>query len=231
MSSPLENSVASIQRAVRAKDAYTAGHNQRVAGFAANLASSVGVSGASVALIRLGGLLHDVGKIGIPDVVLLKPTALDAADRLTMHRHGPIGFDICEPLQIDSVASQIVRSHHERLDGSGYPDGLRGSQIPLAVQIVGVVDIVDALLTHRVYRRALSLEDTWDILYEEATRGLHDKCLVEECIRLMASGRLFSANCSSDTPELLGSKRSANGAEASPGDNVPSIVSIASSSS
>lgn len=205
MSLTLENFVACIQRAVRAKDNYTAGHNQRVARYAVNIANSVGLSAASVDTIQLGGVLHDAGKIGIPDAVLLKPTALDATDRLTLHRHGPLGCDICEPLHIDPGALQIVRCHHERLDGSGYPDGLRGNQIPLEVQIVGIVDLVDALLTRRVYRPAMSMEDTWEILHEEATRGLHDKCLVEQCIRLMASGQLFSMEHLGDIPEQVGS--------------------------
>jgi HD-GYP domain-containing protein (c-di-GMP phosphodiesterase class II) len=197
----LETFVACIQRAVRAKDNYTAGHNQRVARYAANLASSVGLSAASIDTIQLGGVLHDAGKIGIPDAILLKPTTLDVADRLTLHRHGPIGCDICEPLHINPLALQIVRCHHERLDGSGYPDGLRGSQIPLEVQIVGIVDVVDALLTRRVYRSAMSIEDTWEILHEEATRGLHDKCLVEQCIRLMAAGQFFAVGHLDDIPE------------------------------
>jgi putative two-component system response regulator len=188
---PLANVVTSLNRAVRAKDPYTMGHNERVASYAVNLARRVGVDSRTIDWIRVGGQLHDVGKVGISDAVLQKSMPFTADERLEMRLHSDLGFNICEPLGLAREVLDIVRHHHERLDGSGYPDRLHGSQITLAVQIVGLVDIVDALLTTRVYRAALAMDNVWDILYEEALSGLHDPQLVETCIQNMASGELF----------------------------------------
>jgi HD-GYP domain-containing protein (c-di-GMP phosphodiesterase class II) len=198
MSVPLVQLIDAFQRAVRAKDAYTADHNQRVSRYAQNFARVIGLSGDSIQAIAIGGQLHDVGKIGVADTILQKPSHLSRGEYQHIQRHSALGHDICEPLGLNSLTLDIIRSHHERLDGSGYPDGLRGSLIPIEVQIVAIADIVDALITHRVYRDAYSIEDTWDILYDEAMRGLHDVSLVNECIRLMSTGDFFTASFDRD---------------------------------
>jgi HD-GYP domain-containing protein (c-di-GMP phosphodiesterase class II) len=194
ISIPLANVISSLQQAVKAKDAYTAGHNRRVARYAVNLATAVGLGAESIRAVDVGGQLHDVGKIGVADRVLMKPARLTADEFKEVSRHSTIGGEICRRLELDPLVLDIVRLHHERLDGSGYPNGLGGSQIPLEVQIVGVVDVVDALLTHRLYRSAYSMEDTWNILDDEASRGLHDADLINACIRAMASGELFESS-------------------------------------
>jgi HD-GYP domain-containing protein (c-di-GMP phosphodiesterase class II) len=188
---PSENAIDAIQRVVKDRDAYTAGHNQRVSIYAMNLANAIGLEADSIRAIGIGGRLHDVGKIAIKDEVLLKPTRLNLLESLEIQRHCAIGRDICEPLGLEPLVLDIVHHHHERLNGSGYPDGLLGSQIPLEVQIVCAADVVDALYSRRVYRDAYAMEDVWDILSEEASRGLHDTALVNECIRIMANGDLF----------------------------------------
>jgi HD-GYP domain-containing protein (c-di-GMP phosphodiesterase class II) len=188
-----ENAIDALQRAVKARDAYTAGHNQRVSTYAINLAKAIDLDPDRILAIEIGGKLHDVGKIAIPDGVLLKPTKLNSNECQEIQRHSALGRDICEPLRLDPLILDIIHHHHERLDGSGYPDGLHGSQIPLEVQIVCVTDVVDALLTHRVYRNACPMEVVWEILCNESSRGLHDKALVNECIRIMANGAIFAS--------------------------------------
>lgn len=201
---PLEHAIDALQRAVHAKDAYTAAHNERVARYAVNLARAIGLTCVQIDEISLGALLHDVGKIGISDQVLLKPATLTSEELLLIQQHSSLGQEICEPLGLTPVSLSVVRHHHERMNGRGYPDGLRGSQIPIEVQVVAVADIVDALLTNRVYRHGYPLEKAWDILHDEASRGLHDSTLVEECIRLMASGELFSDSGDTRVMMLLG---------------------------
>jgi HD-GYP domain-containing protein (c-di-GMP phosphodiesterase class II) len=204
MSMSLGPTIDAFQRAVRVKDAYTAGHNQRVSQYAKNLAQAVGLSADSICAIAIGGQLHDVGKIGVADAILQKPSRLTRGEFLEVQRHSALGHHICEPLGLNRLILDIVRSHHERLDGSGYPDGLRGSLIPVEVQIVAIADIIDALITHRVYKKAYSVENAWDILYDEASRGLHDVSLVNECIRLMANGDFFCTSLDSkEAPHSL----------------------------
>ncbi|MCG8586693.1 MAG: HD domain-containing protein [Pirellulales bacterium] len=188
-----DNAINALQRAVKAKDAYTAGHNQRVARYAINLAKAIGLNSERIRSVEIGGQLHDVGKVAVTDGVLLKSSKLTSDEFQEIQRHSAIGRDICQPLGLDPLVLDIIHHHHERLDGSGYPDGLRGSQIPLEVQIVGIADVVDALLTNRVYRKAYPMEDVWDILCDESSRGLHDSDLVNECIRIMATGAFFAS--------------------------------------
>ena len=135
------------------KDVYTRGHSRRVSRYAARTAVLLGISGHPLDQIRLGGELHDIGKIGTRDSVLRKPGPLTPGEFEEIKRHVTEGEDILEPLRRDSpLVLQIVRSHHERLDGSGFPDGLKGDAIPLCARIVAVVDAFDAMTTNRAYR-------------------------------------------------------------------------------
>ena len=135
------------------KDSYTRGHSQRVSRYAVRTANLLGFSGDVLDEIRLGGELHDIGKIGTRDAVLRKPGPLTPAEFEEIKRHVIEGEEILEPLRGDHpLVLQIVRSHHERMDGSGFPDGLRGGLIPLPARIVAVVDAFDAMTTERSYR-------------------------------------------------------------------------------
>jgi putative two-component system response regulator len=151
-----EQFVGQIQMAVRMlekKDVYTRGHSQRVSRYAVKTAVMLGLSGEVLDQIRLGGELHDIGKIGTRDVVLQKPGPLTPAEFEEIKKHVTEGEEILEPLRRQHpLVLQIVRNHHERLDGSGFPDGLTGSAIPLVARLVAVVDAFDAMTTNRSYR-------------------------------------------------------------------------------
>jgi len=135
------------------KDEYTRGHSQRVSRYAVRTAVLLGFSGDTLDQIRLGGELHDIGKIGTRDAVLRKPGPLTAIEFEEIKKHVIEGEEILEPLRRDHpLVLQIVRSHHERMDGSGFPDGLRGPAIPMPARIVAVADAFDAMTTERTYR-------------------------------------------------------------------------------
>jgi putative two-component system response regulator len=163
--------ILSLALTVEARDPYTVGHCERLAAYAAAIGRALGLPGDEVLTLQRGGFLHDVGKIGVPDAVLLKTTRLDAAEFAQMQAHTTIGERLCGELRSLRPVRAIVRSHHERLDGSGYPDGLRGDAIPLTAQIVGIVDAYDAMTTTRPYRAALGEARACDELERDAREG------------------------------------------------------------
>jgi putative two-component system response regulator len=146
--------VAALANAVEAKDVTTESHCQRLAGYAGRLAQTIGLDGADLRAVTYGALLHDVGKIGIAESILTKPGPLTDAEWAEMRRHPEIGEQICAPLASSRQFIPIIRGHHERWDGRGYPDGLRGEDIPLGARIVGLVDAFDAMVNDRPYRPA-----------------------------------------------------------------------------
>jgi HD-GYP domain-containing protein (c-di-GMP phosphodiesterase class II) len=159
----LEDSYTTTVRALAAalelRDDATGGHASRVAGLALTLAEMVDPALAAVRQTEYGFLLHDIGKIGIPDGILLKPGALDPGEREKMERHPALGGGIVAQIPyLSGTALQIVAAHHERWDGLGYPNGLRGEQIPLAARIFALADTFDAMTNDRPYRRALTVE-------------------------------------------------------------------------
>jgi putative two-component system response regulator len=178
----LENSESvlfAFAQAVEAKDPYTIGHSQRVANFSLDLGKALGVSAETLRDLRCGGLLHDIGKIGVPDNVLSKPGKLSPEEFLLIQRHTIIGERICSPLRSLGGVLPLIRSHHERIDGSGYPDGLKGKEIPSSVQILSVADTFDALTSHRPYRSPVTLPDVERIFTEEAAAGRFDADLIQ----------------------------------------------------
>jgi putative nucleotidyltransferase with HDIG domain len=150
--------ITSLARTVEAKDPYTAGHTERVADIALLLAAELGFDEAQLPAINMGAIIHDIGKVGIPDAVLLKPGPLTDEEMRTMREHTEVSSYIIADLELPAVVEQMVRSHHERYDGGGYPDGLRGEEIPLAARILSVADVVDAMTSDRPYRNALPLD-------------------------------------------------------------------------
>jgi putative two-component system response regulator len=156
-----EQTVRRLAAAVEARDHETAEHIERVGDYSALVASWLGMSAEHCELIRRSSTLHDVGKIGVADEILLKPGPLTPAERVAMQRHAKIGHDILVGSELDllDLAATIAWTHHERVDGSGYPRGLAGSEIPLEGRIVAVVDVYDALTSDRPYRRALAPEN------------------------------------------------------------------------
>jgi putative two-component system response regulator len=167
---------------IEARDTYTEGHCQRLAAYAVMLGRALGLDRDELAALEYGGFLHDLGKIGVPDAVLLKPATLTADEHHRMQQHTIIGDRLCGGLRSLARVRGIVRHHHERLDGSGYPDGLRGDAIPLLAQVIGIVDVYDALTTARPYKEALARERARDELRDEAERGWRRKDLVETFI-------------------------------------------------
>jgi putative two-component system response regulator len=180
-----ESVITSLALTVEARDATTDGHCQRLAHYATALGVAVGMGEDEVASLERGGYLHDVGKIGIPDTILLKPGQLTREEYVLMQQHTVIGERLCGNLRSLAPVRPIVRHHHERLNGSGYPDGLRGDAIPLSAQIVGIVDAFDAITMSRPYRAPRSREQAFDELVADGQSGLFDRELVSEFLRLV----------------------------------------------
>jgi len=156
--------VRALSNAVEARDAYTGKHAERVTAYGIEIARAVGVSIADTRELEFGFLLHDIGKLGIPDAILYKPGALTDNERALMTQHPLIGAQIVDDIEFLAPAARVVRSHHERWDGSGYPDGLAGEEIPLAARVFSVADVLDALTTDRPYRHALPLSKAREMI-------------------------------------------------------------------
>jgi len=164
---------------------YTQGHLRRVGMYSMELGRRIGVDATQLATLQMGGVLHDIGKAWIPRAILHKRSALTEQERATMQRHSVIGYELLKPLPGFRAVLPIVRWHHERLDGTGYPDGLAGLEIPLLTRIVSVADVFDALSTDRPYRKALTLEECKTIMTEEAHAGKLDGQLVAVLIKAL----------------------------------------------
>ena len=180
----------SLGRIVEARDPYTEGHCERLAHYALALGQDLNLEHADLHALYRGAFLHDIGKIGIPDRVLLKKTRLTRAEYALMKQHPVIGDELCRTLRSLESVSPIVRHHHERVDGGGYPDGLAGDRIPFLAQIVTVVDIFDSVTTTRPYRKALSTVKAFEVLRQQAETGGCAKSLVDRFIDLHDRGQL-----------------------------------------
>ncbi|OFW47160.1 MAG: hypothetical protein A3J29_02145 [Acidobacteria bacterium RIFCSPLOWO2_12_FULL_67_14b] len=175
----------SLALTVEARDSYTEGHCERLATYAMALGTALGLGDAEQAVLRRGGFLHDVGKIGIADSLLLKPEPLTRHEYEVVKRHPAIGERLLGDLKTLAPVRPIVRHHHERLDGSGYPDGLRGDEIPLLAHIVSIVDAFDAMTTERPYRAARSFQVACQELRADVARGKMSRDLVEAFVRVI----------------------------------------------
>jgi putative two-component system response regulator len=169
-----ETVLCSLARGIEAKDRYTEGHCDRLSRYAVALAERIGLPEEQRTDLRRGGIVHDIGKITVPDFVLRKPGPLEAAERKLIEEHPIAGERICAPLKTFRDVLPIIRSHHEKQDGTGYPDHLKGEEIPLTARVLQTVDIYDALTTDRPYRQALSRKKALEIMCEEALRGWWD---------------------------------------------------------
>ncbi len=189
-----QNVVFALATAMEQKDSYTEGHGERVGMFSRSLAEHIGLKDELVHAVQIGGLLHDVGKIGIPDRILNKPGPLTPDEFEVIKRHPVAGWEICRHLRsLGDATLHCIRNHHERLDGTGYPDKLPDSDIPITTRITTICDVFDALATARAYKPAFPTETCFKILREESERGWWDKELVEAFIEMMNERQLFRA--------------------------------------
>jgi len=188
-----ESLFLTLGRIIEARDPCTEGHCERLAAFASAMGAALELDQVDLDSLYRGAFLHDVGKIGIPDRVLLKKGKLTRAEYEMMKQHPIIGDELCETVRAFDAVRAIVRHHHERRDGRGYPDGLAGDAIPLLASIVSVVDVFDALTTDRPYRKALAPEAAFRIMRDDAKAGWCDRMLVETFIDLQQSGLPASA--------------------------------------
>ena len=170
----------SLALTIEAKDPYTEGHCDRLSKYSVALGEKLGLSEDTRLALRRGGLIHDIGKLGVPEHILLKPGPLTPEERKIMEQHTVLGERICAPLRSFRHVLPIIRHHHEKQDGSGYPDGLKGAQVPLTARILQITDIYDALTTDRPYRKALPLEKAFAIMREEVKRGWWDGSILDE---------------------------------------------------
>jgi HD-GYP domain-containing protein (c-di-GMP phosphodiesterase class II) len=179
--------IAGWSRALDLRDHDTDGHTQRVADMTVRLARAFGLGEQAVVQIRRGALLHDMGKLGVPDAILLKPGRLTKAERKLMLHHPQYAYEMLSPIAYLRLALDIPRCHHEKWDGSGYPRGLAGEEIPLAARLFAVVDVWDALSNNRPYRKQWPQEKTLE--YIRSQSGKHfDPCVVEVFLRLLREG-------------------------------------------
>ena len=182
---------------IEGRDGNTQGHCHRMANYATMLGRRLGLNDDDLQALHRGGFLHDIGMLTIPDSVLNKAGSLEPAEYELVKSHTVVGDSLCSMLRSFSAVRPIIRWHHERLDGSGYPDGLRGDAIPLVAQIVGIVDVYDAITTQRPYQRAKSIDDAVDMLRSQAALGWRRQDLVEEFVAIVQTGKLDTFNSQS----------------------------------
>jgi putative two-component system response regulator len=181
----------SLARSIEAKHPLMNGHSERMVNYATQLGRSLALPEEDLQELGIACLLHDVGKVAVPDEILLKPGPLNAEETEIVRQHPVIGESICAPLKSLRRILPAIRHHHERMDGSGYPDGLCGHEIPLITQILQIADIYDALITDRPYRHALSSEEALETLNREAGYGWLDDSLVWKFSRICRYGEYF----------------------------------------
>jgi len=177
-----------LARSIEGKDPYTHGHCERLSEYSARLGEHLKLSEGQLIALRRAGVVHDVGKVAVPDSILLKPGRLTEEEWKVIREHPVVGERICAPLKSFRLVLPIIRHHHEKLDGSGYPDGLRGDAIPITARILQIVDVYDALTTERPYKRAFFITDALQTMKEEVAKGWWDPHIFEQFEQLMRSG-------------------------------------------
>ena len=180
-----EQIMFNIALSLEMKDPTTKGRCTRLANYGSLLAEKMGLNEAQIRAVRKGGFLHDIGKLTIQDNILLKPGPLSSDEFTIIKTHPGVGEHICKPLKTLEEVLPVIRSHQERYDGSGYPDGLKGDEIPLTAQIIAISECYDALRTDRPYRKALSSQEAMEIMNQETTQGKWDPQLFGEFKELL----------------------------------------------
>jgi putative two-component system response regulator len=183
-----ESVLFSLARSIEGKDPYTHGHCERLAEYSARLGEHLQLPEEQLIALRRAGVVHDVGKIAVPDAILLKPGRLTAEEWTLIKEHPVVGERICAPLKSFRMVLPIIRHHHEKYDGSGYPDGLRGDTIPVAARVLQIVDVYDALTNERPYKKAFSTADALQTMKEEVAKGWWDPQIFDQFNQLVTSG-------------------------------------------
>jgi len=174
------NTITAFANAIDATSSWTRGHSERVSKIAVEIGEILGLSKDELKILKIGGLLHDIGKLGIPQVIINKPAKLTEEEYEIVKKHPEIGYRILKPIEELKEILPIVLYHHERCNGSGYPEGLKCDEIPRLAKIVAVADVIEAMTTERPYKKALTLEETLEYLKENAGR---DKLFDEEIVK------------------------------------------------
>jgi PAS domain S-box-containing protein len=179
----VQTTIQVLVMAVEMKDPYTAGHQRRMTNLARTMATEMGLPPEKIEGLRMAGVIHDIGKITLPTEILSKPTKLSAIELSLIREHVRLGYDILKDVECPWPLAEIVLQHHERMDGSGYPRGLKGEEILIEARILAVADVVEAMASHRPYRPALGLDAALEEI--EKNRGiLYDNTIVDACLRL-----------------------------------------------
>jgi putative two-component system response regulator len=182
-----ESVLFALARSIEGRDPYTGGHCERLADYSERLGRRLGLPEEQIRALRQGGTVHDIGKVAVPDAILLKPGKLTPEEWKTVRQHPVVGERICTPLKSFRLVLPIIRHHHEKLDGSGYPDGLKGDQIPLTARIMTIVDVYDAIGTERPYHGASSKEEALEIMGQGVQKGWWDPHIFSEFRNLLTT--------------------------------------------
>jgi HD-GYP domain-containing protein (c-di-GMP phosphodiesterase class II) len=172
-----------LESTMATRDPYTVGHQRRVSQIACSIGREMGLSEDRLSNLRIAGTLHDLGKFAIPSDILSKPGKLTTQEFALIKTHPQVAYNILEPISLPGNTAQIILQHHERMNGSGYPQGLKGEEILLEARILGVADVMEAMCSHRPYRASLGLADTLDELISNQGT-LYDAAVVETCLKL-----------------------------------------------
>ncbi len=182
-----ESVLCALALSIEGKDPYTEGHCERLSQFSVELGRRIGLDAEQLTALNRGGIVHDIGKVAVPDVILLKPGRLNPEEMRIIREHPVVGERICAPLKSFRTVLPIIRHHHEKLDGSGYPDGLRGAEIPLTARVMTIVDVYDALTTARPYKPAFSNAEALQVMRDEVKRGWWDGEIFREFEKMVNS--------------------------------------------
>ncbi|HEV8701037.1 MAG TPA: HD domain-containing phosphohydrolase [Candidatus Polarisedimenticolia bacterium] len=197
------NVLKSIALVVEGRDRYTGDHCKRLGQYAVRIGKTLGLGQEDLETLWLGGIFHDLGKIAVSDSVLNKPAPLTPEELTVMRTHPVVGANLCKAMRTMERVLPLIRHHHEKLDGSGYPDHLAGKEIPLLVRIITAVDVYDALATARPYRKALPHETVMTIMREEVAKGWWDR----EIVDMLDPARSISPAVDEPVPAVSGSRR------------------------